>query len=377
MKFLKILILLILPFCINAQSIITQRKSVNNVPTKENANPKTTALIAVQPTDKKILMDSTLLKTYSKVQLDSLVKAVSDSLQHVKEVFEFKLDSTKKAKEAARIWKFPITIGLNLSHTVHSVATAASGGGKEGFVMANSFDIAANYFKKGHKLRMKNKLNWSFGLTLPNLKGSPLQKSSDNFKLFNDISTAFSKNDKWAFNLAINTATSIFTVFDGNFLSDVRGNGAIRKFLNPYTVSFAPGIKYEPNENFSVSISPYSLNVLGVPNDEIAQKGLHIQDTEVDGITYKKLVIEKGAQINMAYTGDFKKWWSADYRMVVNSAYFDDIKKGNLDLTLINNFRLSKTVGLQHRLLFLGDFEAIPFAPFFEQMVMISYKVKI
>ena len=377
MKFLKIFILLIIPFCVNAQGVFTQKKSANNVSKKNNTAPKTTSVIAVQPTDKKILMDSVVLKTYSKTQLDSLVKVISDSLQYVKEVLAFKIDSTKKAKEAARVWKFPITIGLSLSHTVHSVATAANGGGKEGFVIANSFDIAANYFKKGQKLRMKNKLNWSFGLTLPNLKGTPVQKSSDNFKLFNDISTAFSKNDKWAFNLAINFGTSIFTVYDGNFLSDVRGNGAIRKFLSPYTVSFAPGIKYEPNENFSVSISPYSLNILGVSNNEIAQKGLHIQDTQLDGITYKNKVIEKGAQINMAYTGDFKTWWSADYRMVINSAYFDDLKNGNLDLTLINNFRLSKTIGLQHRFLFLGDFGAIPFSPFFEQMVMISYKVKI
>ncbi len=377
MKLLKIFVLLIIPFCINAQSIFTQKKSVNKVSIKDNTNPKTTSVIAVQPTDKKILMDSTLLKTYSKEQLDSLVKVISDSLQHVKELTEFRIDSTKKAKAAARVWKFPITIGMSLSHTVHSVATAANGGGKEGFLMANSFDVAANYFKKGQKLRMKNKLNWSFGLTLPNLKGSPIQKSSDNFKLFNDISTAFSKNDKWAFNLAINFGTSIFTVYDGNFLSDVRGSGAIRKFLSPYSLSFAPGIKYEPNEHFSVSISPLSLNILGVTNDIIAQKGLHIQDTEVDGITYKKTIIDKGGQINMAYTGDFKTWWSADYRMVINSAYFDDLKKGDLDLTLINNFRITKTVGLQHRLLFLGDFSAVPFSPFFEQMVMISYKVKI
>ncbi len=377
MKLLKILLLLLLPLCINAQGIFKQKKSIKITPKTEIATTKIPSLIAVQPTDRKILQDSILLKSYSKVQLDSLIKVISDSLQHMKEVTEFQLDSINKAKEATRVWKFPITIGLSLSHTVHSAATATGGGGKEGFVMANSFDIAANYFKKERKFRIKNKVNWSFGLTLPNLKGTPLQKSTDNFKMINDISTAFSKNNKWAFNLAINSSTSIFTVFDGNFLSDVRGNGATRKFLNPYNISFAPGIKYEPNEIFSVSISPLSLNILGVPNDEIAQKGLHIQDTEDDGITYKKQIIEKGAQINMTYVGEFKTWWLADYRMIINSAYLEDIKKGNLDLTLINNFKITKTVGLQHRLLFLGDFSAFPFAPFFEQMVMLSYKVKI
>ena len=275
----------------------------------------------------------------------------------------------------AKSWEFTAGINTNLSHTL--LINPKPSSGKPGFSTTDGFDLSANYVKEGSKFQMTNTLNWQFSLYQADLGKSPVQKATDEMNTFHDFSRGFTDKNKWNVNLILKTTTSIFTIFDGDFLSDVNNKGQIQKFLNPYEVIFSPGIKYQPNKYLKISLSPYSIRFYGTPDQQIADTGLYIQDMK-DATHFKTFVSERqGAEMNIWYIRKIKKWLDMNYKLGISSNYFENLlKNGTANGLFITKIKLIGNIYLMHRAILKANFADAPFKPFYSQTVTLSYSVK-
>jgi hypothetical protein len=182
------------------------------------------------------------------------------------------------------------------------------------------------------------------------------------------------KSNKWNFNLIAKTSTSIFTIFDGDFFKDYNNNGKTQGFLNPYDVTLSPGIKFQPNDYFRFSLSPYSINLYGLRSQQIANTGFYTQTFDTNG-DYDLFVFKQlGAELNIWYDRKYKKWLDMQYRLGISSDYFTKLaKNGLMDGLFITKIKLIKNVYLSHRAILKADFTQKPFKPYYNQTVLLSF----
>ena len=222
---------------------------------------------------------------------------------------------------------------------------------------------------------MTNELHWTVGIQKSGLSGGThIQRATDNINTLHDFSFAINKSNKWNFNLILKTNTSIFTIFDGDYFKDYNNNGKTQAFLNPYEVTISPGIKYQPDKYFRLSISPYSINLYGLTNQQIANTGFYTQTFDATN-NYNLFVFKQlGAALNIWYDRKIKKWLEMQYRLGVSSDYFSKIvKNGLMNGLFITKVKLIKNVYLTHRAILKADFTMKPFKPYYSQTILLSY----
>lgn len=294
--------------------------------------------------------------------------AQADSLQ---------VDSTQVEEEVAPSWEKSFGLGLSLSHTLNINAPANSAS-KEGFGSTVSIDAVLNYIKEKSRFTMRNDLSWTMALYKANGQ-IPTQNTSDILLTNHDFSLTFRKGGNWYFNTIFNTETSVLSLFENNYLQDQNALGPIQSFLNPYAVTINPGIKYETGKGLGISISPYVLKIRGVTSQAIADKDIFFQDQDnrilSDG-HYKKMFQEQlGAGLQIWYTKKFGKWISINYKIITNSNYLENIfKNGTITGQFTTNLFVYKGFGITHKGLLKGNFTQLPFKPFYNQVVVLSYK---
>ena len=285
------------------------------------------------------------------------------------------VDSTKE--EATPSWEKSFGLGLSLSHTLN-VNAPASSAPKEGFGSTVSINAALNYIKKKSRFQMRNDLSWTMALYKANGQ-IPTQNTSDILLTNHDFSLSFKKGGNWYINTIFNTETSVLSLFENNYLRDQNALGPIQSFLNPYSVTISPGIKYETGNGLEISISPYVLKIRGVISQNIADKDIFFRDQDnrilSDG-HYKKMFQEQlGAGLQIWYIKEFGKWLSIDYKIIVNSNYLENIfKNGTLTGQFTTNLFVYKGFGITHKGLLKGNFAQLPFKPFYNQVIVLSYK---
>jgi hypothetical protein len=288
-----------------------------------------------------------------------------------------KVDSMQVEEEATPSWEKSFGLGLSLSHTLN-VNAPANSASKEGFGATISIDAALNYIKEKSRFQMRNDLSWTMALYKANSQ-TPTQNTSDILLTNHDFSLSFKKGGNWYFNTIFNTETSILSLFENNYLQDQNALGPIQSFLNPYSVSINPGIKYETGKGLGISISPYVLKIRGVTSQAIADKDIFFQDQDnrilLDG-HYKKMFQEQlGAGLQIWYTKKFGKWLSINYKIIANSNYLENIfKNGTITGQFTTNLFVYKGFGITHKGLLKGNFAQSPFKPFYNQVIVLSYK---
>lgn len=312
------------------------------------------------------------MKTLIQIFLLSLLTfstlAQSDSLQ---------VDSTKVQEETIPSWEKTLGLGLSLSHTLN-VNPPANSAPKEGFGSTVSIDAVLNYIKEKSRFTMRNDLSWTMALYKANGQ-SPTQSTSDILLTNHDFSLSFKKGGNWYFNTIFNTETSVLSLFENNYLQDQNALGPIQSFLNPYAVTINPGIKYETGKGLGISISPYVLKIRGVTSQAIADKDIFFQDKDnriLSGGHYKKMFSEQlGAGLQIWYTKKFGKWLSINYKIIANSNYLENIfKNGTITGQFTTNLFVYKGFGITHKGLLKGNFAQSPFKPFYNQVIVLSYK---
>ncbi len=280
---------------------------------------------------------------------------------------------TEEITPVIKNWIFTAGIGFNLGNLLEF--NRPGGSDKKSFSGTTSMDLGLNYAKESARFAMTNELHYIFGLQKSGLTAAAnIQRVTDELATLHDFSIAIGKTKKWNFNLIAKTATSIFTIYDGDYFKDINVLGKIQGFLSPYDVTISPGFKWQPNKNLRISISPYSFNLYGVKHDEILSKGIFITDTTATGSFKKHLFKRLGAEINFWYDKKIGKWLEMQYRLSLSSNYFEKIaKNGLMDGLFITKFRLIKNLYLTHRAALKGDFSTNPFKPFYSQSILLSY----
>ncbi len=312
------------------------------------------------------------MKTILQIFLLSLLTfstlAQSDSLR---------VDSTKtEPAVVAPTWKKTLSVGLSLSHTLN-INPPASNAPEEGFGSSVTLKASLDYVKEKSRFKMKNNLSWLMVLYKANGQ-TPTQSTSDILLINHDFSYSFKKGGNWSINTIFNNKTSVLTLFDDNYLRDQNALGATQGFLNPYSITISPGIKYDTEKGLGISLSPYVFKIRGVTSQAIADKDIYFKDRAnrilSDGHYKKSFQEQLGAGLQIWYKKDFGEWLSIDYKLFANSNYLENVfKNGTLEGQFTTSFFIYKGIGLTHTALLNGNFAQSPFKPFYNQVVVLSY----
>jgi hypothetical protein len=328
----------------------------------------------------------TYLTAENKKAKSSILKYLVDSIKYNVPV----LDTSGTVKKSKKIkvvkpvennetvvkekpWKKTISFGINVGNILEF--NNPGGTDKKNISLTTSLDFGLNYKKQGKKFEMTNELHYLFGLQKEGLSGGTnIQRLQDDLATLHDISLGFGKNNKWNFNVIIRTATSVFEIFDGDYFKNFTTLGRIKGFASPYDVTVSPGIKYQPNQNFRMSLSPYSFNMYGVKNNEISTKGIFITDLDAGGNFKKFLFKRQGAEINFWYDKRVKEWLDMQYRLSFSSDYFEKFgKNGLMDGLFITKIRIVKDIYFTHRASIKSNLAVNFLKPYYNQTVLLSY----
>lgn len=334
----------------------------------------------------KILKETNTKYTYAfvnaknKVEKASILKSVVDTVQYNKydanlvenKLFDEKPAPVVEAEEPAKSYQFTFGIGLNVGNILEF--NSPSGPDKKSFSGTGALDLGLDYYKEGNRFAMTNELHWNIAVQKSGITdASRIQRVNDELVTLHDFSFTLSKNSKWNANLIVKSNTSIFTIYEGDYFKDYNQNGKTQGFANPYEVVLSPGIKYQPNDYFRLSLSPYSVSLYGFTNQQIAN---YAQTTDInDNNDYNLFVFKQlGAELNIWYDRKYKKWLEMQYRLGISSDYFSDIaKNGVMDGLFITKFKIIKNVSLSHRGILKGDFFEKPFKPYYKQTILLSF----
>lgn len=334
----------------------------------------------------KILMETPTMYTYAfvnpkdKVKKTTVLKSTVENVEYDK--FDKNLVEDKHFTDEASIvleeeplksYQYSFALGLNLSNILEF--NAPSGPDKKSFSATSTLDLGLDYYKEGNRFAMTNELHWIFAVQKSGISGNDrIQRVSDDLTTLHDFSFTLSKNSKWNANLIVKNSTSIFTIYDGDYFKDYNNNGKIQGFLSPYQVVLSPGIKYQPNDYFRFSLSPYSVSLYGLTSQSIANTGFYTQTFDANG-DYDLFVFEQlGAELNIWYDRKYKKWLEMQYRLGFSSDYFSETDPNILmDGMFITKVKIFKNIYLTHRAVLKGDLLDSPLKPYYKQTVLLSY----
>jgi hypothetical protein len=334
----------------------------------------------------KVLTETPTIYTYAYVNAKNKVKKSTILLSQVENVKYNKFDKNVVedplfndlapivyTEEPIKSYQYSFALGFNVSNVLEF--NSPSGPDKKSFSATSTLDLGLDYYKEGNRFAMTNELHWTLAVQKDGISGSDrIQRVSDDFITLHDFSYTLSKNSKWNANLIVKNSTSIFTIYDGDYFKDYNNLGKIQGFLNPYQVILSPGIKYQPNEYFRLSLSPYSVSLYGLTSQQIANTGYYTQTYDTNG-DYDLFFFEQmGAELNIWYDRKYKKWLEMQYRLGFSSDYLSDADVTVLmDGMFITKFRILKNIFLTHRAILKGDLLESPFKPHYKQTILLSY----
>ena len=334
----------------------------------------------------KILTETPTIYTYAFINGKNKVKKATILLSDVENVQYNKYDKNLVedklfidlapfvyTEEPVKSFQYSFGLGFNVSNILEY--NAPSGPDKKSFSATTTLDLGLNYYKEGNRFAMTNELHWIFGVQKSGITGNDrIQRVSDELVTLHDFSYSLSKNSNWNANLIVKNSTSVFTIYDGDYFKDYNNSGKTQAFLSPYQVVLSPGIKYQPNEYFRFSLSPYSVSLYGLTSQQIANTGYYTQTYDTNG-DYDLFVFDQlGAELNIWYDRKYKKWLEMQYRFGVSSNYFSKTDINVLmDGMFITKIRIVKNIYLTHRAVLKGDLLDTPLKPYYKQTILLSF----
>jgi hypothetical protein len=334
----------------------------------------------------KILTETPSMYTYAyinaknNVKKTNILKSVVENVEYNK--YDKNLVEDQLFTDAAPIvyteepeksYQYSFGLGLNVSNILEF--NAPSGPDKKSFSATTTLDLGLDYYKEGNRFAMTNELHWTLAVQKSGISGSDrIQRVADELNTLHDFSYTLSKNSKWNANIIVKNSTSVFTIYDGDYFKDYNNNGKIQGFLSPYQVVLSPGIKYQPNDYFRLSLSPYSVSLYGLTSQQIANTGYYTQTYDTNG-DYDLFVFDQlGAELNIWYDRKYKKWLEMQYRLGFSSDYLsnEDITV-SMDGMFITKIRIVKNIYLTHRAILKGDLLETPFKPYYKQTILLSF----
>ncbi len=327
----------------------------------------------VQATISRRLVDSVKYKRY----VTDTIKIVSESDKNKQEKKEASVAASDKDKDKDedKVSPWLFTFGIGLSATNFLEINSPHDSNKNSLSATCTIDLGMTYKKDGGRFEMSNELHWLFVAQRSSLKSSAhIQRVADELKTLHDFSLGMNKGNKWSVNVIAKLTTSVFTIYKGDYFQNVNHTGKEQGFINPYEVILSPGIKFQPDKYFKISLSPYSMRFYGLESQAIANTGLYTQDTNANHnyVRYEYKLL--GAELNIWYQRKIRKWLEMQYRLGISSEYIDRIGKNCfMDGLFITKVKLIKNLSLSHRAVLKGDLGDKPFKPHYTQTIVLSY----
>lgn len=271
-------------------------------------------------------------------------------------------------------WTTQFDLGLNFLGNL--LINPPQGGGENRFGIGASFNVF-NEYNHG-KFRWKNELNLAFALQkvssgfleeYPDEK-VPFTKNIDNLRINSRISHRHSYFSKFYYALDLFFTSQITSTFKENFTRDVQNLGQpISQFLSPGLFQGSLGVDYQPNNFWSIFLSPAAYKTIIVLNDDIAddfvfddQQGFigSVHGNEVielpDGsFNFKNFDHQVGAALRVTYRNEISKRIALDSNLLMFSNYLED--PDHIDLNWRNEISLTIFKGLQLSLLSLANYD--------------------
>lgn len=232
---------------------------------------------------------------------------------------------TAQAQDSTKVWKFTGKNNLSIGSTALSNWSA---GGENALSLTASIDYQYNY-KKG-KNKIDNRLIMMYGL---NKQGTnEIAKTDDRI----DFTTLFGHQatKDWFYVLEINFKTQFTEGYEKDL--DVNGDKVVASnFMAPGYLTISPGMEYEPNENFKLTVSPVSTKTTFVNNDFLSLNGAYgVEKGE-------RTRVEFGAYVNMNWKKDFNDHFGMEHLLRLYSNYLSNPQ--NVDVDYTANFYIKAT----------------------------------
>jgi len=187
-----------------------------------------------------------------------------------------------------------------------------------------------------------------------NVVPKPYQKTVDELRVVSSFSYDKSEGSPWSYSADFIFSSQVVSTYRGNFLRDVSGNneGPVSRFMSPAQISFSPGSRYQPNENWRILFSPASFKSIVVADDAIAsipgkeedKVGLHgtVWRAEDD---FENVFFQFGASFRTQYQNKYaKEKLQQKSELILFSNYLMEAK--NIDLNWRNELSYEVFSGL-------------------------------
>lgn len=220
-------------------------------------------------------------------------------------------------------WKNTGLAGINFSQS--SYTNWASGG--QNSISGTALFGMLSVYKNGARITFENKIDLSYGRTQI---GPENRKGDDKI----DISTKYGRSigeSKWLYTVQTNFRSQ----FDRGF-SYPNDSVLTSKFLAPGYLTYALGLDYKPNDDFSLFLSPLSGKTTIVNDQPLADAGAFgvekaVIDTAGNVITPgKRSRSEFGGSLTMGYTKELSKSIKLSTALKLFSNYLQN--PGNVDV---------------------------------------------
>ncbi|MBP7678959.1 MAG: DUF3078 domain-containing protein [Bacteroidales bacterium] len=192
---------------------------------------------------------------------------------------------------APKKWAVAGISSLNLNQASFSYWTA---GGTNSLAFSALGKYSANY--KQNKFSWNNNLNLMYGMVKN--QGESLKKSEDLIEL---ISVAgLDLNPKWSVTGYMSFRTQFANAWD-------KDNDSIKvsQLLSPGYLTLSPSVRFKPNDNFYILISPATAKFTFVTNQDLADKGsFGVTPAEYDSVGNQWVKVTDGDNM-LLYLGPF------------------------------------------------------------------------
>ncbi|MBI9034789.1 MAG: DUF3078 domain-containing protein [Bacteroidales bacterium] len=256
--------------------------------------------------------------------LNQTVNSVSVELENT--------DSIKKQNN----WKINSRGALSFNQTHFS--NWAQGGENS---MSGSGDFTSQIIYKKKNFKLINEIKMLFGLLKPEEKN--IKKTEDMIDYSTNLGIKYSKN--WYYSTELNYKTQFTKGYkypnDSVFISD---------FMSPGIITLSLGIKYDPNENLSILMSPASGKLTFVQDQGLADKGsFGVQPAVYVGDS----LIEHGSNLNpefginaiIKFKKELAKNLDVDSKINLYNNYLDHDRENrwNIDIDWIGSINYNLT----------------------------------
>lgn len=254
-----------------------------------------------------LLIGSVYSSTYAQ---DATVKELKDAAGK-----EIKKDA---ADTIPKTWKTGGLVNINVNQG--ALSNWAAGGDKSSLSIASLLNLYAFYKKDKHI--WDNTLDLAYGVINTTSLGT--RKSDDRIDFLSKYGYQISKNH-WYVGALLNFRTQFAK---GYSYPDGKPKVLTSSFLAPAYVLLSPNLTYQPNDNFSFSISPATARWTIVNDDSLSAAGAYGVDPG------KKIKTEFGAFASVNYKAKISESASYMGRLDLFSNYLNNPQ--NIDLYMTN-----------------------------------------